>query len=233
VVLTTRPNLVSTPVWIRGTTSEDLQMNLLNLKRAAAISATALGMLAVPAAAASAAPASDIETLPAAGGACVAYATHDAPPMQCFDTFAAALDKASGGRLTDGPKNAQGAIDDPAFNAKVDASNAAADAVRMSAVAGGTVISIEYRGLNYVDADPLIWVGNSGNCSTSTNNTDYEVSTMPAGFVNTISSYRTYANCYTKHWENPNFGGASVGYNGSRSNIGAAMDNRTSSEQWS
>jgi len=201
-------------------------MKLLKLTRAAALAATTLGVLAVPAVAAQAAPAE--------GGACVARATNDAPAMRCFDTFAEALQFASGGRLTDGPKNGQGAIDDPAFNAKVDAANAAAARDRsVSATAAyDTVISIEYRGVNYVDSAPLIWLG-TGNCSTSTNNTDYEVSSMPAGYNDNISSHRDYANCYTKHWENTGNSGAVVGYNGSRSNIGAAMDNRTSSEQWS
>jgi hypothetical protein len=202
-------------------------MNLLNLRRAAALTATALGVLAVPAVAGaapvSAAPAAD-------SGGCVARATGDVA-VHCYATFTEALQKASGGVLTDGPKNAGDAIDDPAFNAKVDAANSAQRV-------GGyyTIISIEFDGLNYTTAPggmpPLIWVG-TGNCTTSTNNVDYQVGSLPAGFDNRISSFRTYANCWARHWENANYTGASVGYSGSQRDIGATMDNRTSSEQWS
>jgi hypothetical protein len=197
----------------------------LNLRRAAAISAAALGLLAVSATAANAAPADN-------DGACVVRASGDLS-MRCFSTFQQALQFASGGVLTDGPKNAQDALRDPAFDAKVDAANARQSAL---AAAYDTVVSIESDGTGYTNTtshpEALVWVG-TGPCTTSTNNTDYAVPTMPAGWVNVISSYRTYANCWTKHWENPSYSGASVGYNGSRSNIGAALDNRTSSEQWS
>jgi len=56
---------------------------------------------------------------------------------------------------------------------------------------------------------------------------------MPAGYVDVISSYYTFANCWVEHYENPSWGGAKVGYHGSRSYIGAALDNRTSSQRWS
>jgi hypothetical protein len=197
----------------------------------AALTVAGLGLVAGPAAASSATgPAADEEKH------CVAHASGTAP-MQCYGTFAEALAKASGGTLTLGPKNAQDALADPAFTARVDASNAAAERANAERAAAGaalavdTVISIEYSLINYGGSD-LIWVG-SGTCSTSTNNTDYEVDVMPAGWVNTITAYRTYANCWVKHWENTFQGGASVGYHGSHSYIGGALDNRTSSEQWS
>jgi hypothetical protein len=188
----------------------------------AAAAIAGVAVLAGPAVAAQAAT-----PAPAADTHCVAYLTGDADPI-CFDTFAKALQKASSGRLTYGPKNAQDAAGDATFRAKVDASNAARSA---SSAAYDTVISIEYTGSSYSGSD-LIWVG-TGNCSTSTNNTDYEVGSMPAGWVNVISSYLTFANCWVQHWEDPSHQGAVVGYHGSRSYIGAALDNRTSSQRWS
>jgi hypothetical protein len=165
------------------------------------------------------------------GDHCVARLTGSRPPaLICFGTFAEALENASGGRLTDGPKNAAAAVQDPNFVARVNASNGELDQV--NAAATSIVISIEYTPSGWTTPSDLIWTGTKS-CTTSTNNTDYEVSSMPGGWDNVISSYRTFANCWVKHYENTGFGGASVGYHGSRSYIGAAMDNRTSSQRWS
>lgn len=195
---------------------------------AVAATIVGLGVLAGPTATASAA--SDVP-----GSHCVAHATGDLQ-LACYDSFAEALEKASGGRLTHGPKNAAEALDDPAFIARVEAANAdanRADAAGGFAAAAGfdTVISIDYMNTNW-NAPELIWLG-TGNCSTSTNNTDYEISTMPAGWVNVVSSYRTFANCWVKHYEDPSFNGNVEGYNGSRASMTAGVDNRTSSERWS
>jgi len=190
---------------------------------AVAFAIAGLGLTAAPAAAA--------DEPPAEARHCVATATAE-PELRCFPTFADALRHASGGRLTTGPKNAADAVNDPAFNAAVDAANAQADLAARARMAASTVLSIDYVDDNYGGND-LIWTGDSGNCSTSTNNTDYEADTMPSGWNNVVTSYRTYANCWVRHWETPFQNGAVVGYHGSRTHIGAAMDERTSSEQWS
>ena len=94
------------------------------------------------------------------------------------------------------------------------------------------MISIEYTGSNFTGSD-LIWTGTAGNCSTSTGNVDYAISSMPAGWNNVITSFRTYANCWVKHYESTSYGGASIGYDPTDSYIGAVMDNQTSSQRWS
>ncbi|WP_144118545.1 hypothetical protein [Catellatospora sichuanensis] len=151
---------------------------------------------------------------------CVARANVAEPQAICFDTFDKALQFASGGVLYDLPKGSSVA-------AKVDALNA-----KFGVNVVNTVISIEYTGSNFTGSE-LIWTGTSGNCSTPTGNVDYFAASMPVGWANVISSFKTYANCWDKHYENTNFGGASVGYEPTRSYIGAAMDNRTSSQRWS
>jgi hypothetical protein len=189
------------------------------------LAALAVTGLSTPAVAAGPAPTTE------GGDHCVARLIGSGTPVPvCFATFAEALEYASGGRLTDGPKNAADAARNPNFVARVNASND--EPGRAKAVAASVVISIEYTPSGWATPSDLIWVGTK-NCTTSTNNTDYEVTSMPAGWDNVISSYRTFANCWVKHYENTGFGGASVGYHGSRGYIGAAMDNRTSSERWS
>jgi len=212
-------------------------MNRIRVRHAVA-SATAMAIAGLSLLAAQAAPAAAAQVgsggamtaATAAGGRhCVAHASGP-QELACYASFAEALEKASGGRLTNGPKNGGDAMRDPGFAARVNAANDEANHV--NAAAGyDTVISIDYTGPQYT-GDELIWVG-TGNCTTSTGNTDYQVSSMPAGWVNVVSSHRAYANCWVKHYENASWGGASVGYYGSRSYIGAAMDDRTSSERWS
>ena len=154
----------------------------------------------------------------------------DTSKLACFDTFAEAIKYATGGRELDPPKDPAVAVRDPAFAERLNASSVAPAAAGAAAVS--TVISIEFGQPNF-GGSPLIWRGFSGNCSTSTGNTDYEVTSMPVGYDNWVSSFETFANCFTKHWEYTGFSGASVGYQGTRAQISAAMDNRTSSEQWS
>ena len=195
-------------------------MNRTYVRRtAASVAAFAIAGLAILAA-----PTPAQASGPEDGGMhCVARATQATPEAVCFPTFAAALQFASGGRLTTGPKN------DAELAAKVNAANDEAN--RLNASAFDTVISIEYTSTGWVGSE-LIWLG-TGNCSTSTGNIDYEIDTMPAGWVNVISSFRTFANCWDQHWEDTFQGGDHVGYTSSRSNIGALMDNKTSSQRWS
>ncbi|GAB4052061.1 hypothetical protein [Catellatospora paridis] len=151
---------------------------------------------------------------------CVARANVDNPQAVCFDTFAKALQFASGGVLYDLPKGSS-------VSARVDALNAG-----FGVNVVNTVISIEYTGSSYTGSD-LIWTGTSGNCSTPTGNVDYYATGMPAGWNNVITSFKTYANCWVKHYESPGFGGAVIGYGPTDSYIGAVMDNQTSSQRWS
>jgi hypothetical protein len=208
-------------------------MNTTHLKRAAAAFGIAgLAALAAPAAA-QATPAADTP----GGQHCVAFLTGgtatSVPELQCFDSFGAALERASGGRLTKGPKNAADAMGDPEFHAAVDKANAAAQRARaVSAAVVNTVISIQYDGSSYTGSD-LIWSGQSGNCTTSTNNVDYAISSMPAGWHDRVSSVKLYANCWEEEYEHTSHNGASLPYHGNRSSLGAAMDNRTSSVRWS
>jgi hypothetical protein len=187
----------------------------------AVLAAAALAVLG--AAAPAAAAASD-------GPACV-VAVENPDRTTCFATFREALDFASGGEVRYGPKNAGDALRDPAFRAAVDAANTKADRqVRAGALSSGTVISIEYENTGH-GGSHLIYTGSSGNCSTSTGNVDYQVSSMPSGWNNRLSSFLSFANCWVQHWESTGHNGASVGPTGSRTSLGL-LDNHTSSIIW-
>jgi hypothetical protein len=73
-------------------------------------------------------------------------------------------------------------------------------------------------------------------CTASTSDIDSAASAMPfVWWENIISSFDTFANCRAKHFENTQFGGAAVpgtGFSTGMSYIGSALDDRTSSIQW-
>jgi hypothetical protein len=72
----------------------------------------------------------------------------------------------------------------------------------------------------------------NGPCTTPTTNIDYEKATLPAYVVNDLSSYIDLSNCWTRLYEDPNFGGSFRGYTGDSSALGG-FNNITSSIRWS
>jgi hypothetical protein len=131
------------------------------------------------------------------------------------------------GSFRDAIRNAGAALRDPGFEAELNATTVGAS--RSSSVAD-TVISIEYDGRDFT-GPYQIWTASKGCPDSNIDDVDWEDSDMN-GWVNVVSSYKSYANCWVKHFENPGFGGASVGPLPTRSYIGSAMDNRTSSIRW-
>lgn len=96
-----------------------------------------------------------------------------------------------------------------------------------------TVIGTEYQHASYGGAFWNVTVSPNGfTCTTSTGNVDAEIGSI-GGWNDFISSFKTYSNCWAKHYEHNFYGGASVGYSGSQSYIGNAMNDRTSSIRWS
>jgi hypothetical protein len=158
---------------------------------------------------------------------CVADVT-GVRPQACYTTFAAAIRYATGGRVTDAPATAVEAVLDAAFGARLDAAGAAS--LRAGAQTSNVVISIEYVDSGFGGADQ-IWTANKGCPDNNLNDVDHSVTSV-GWSEDQISSFKGYSNCWVTHFENRNFGGASIGPNSSMSYIGAAMDDRTSSIQW-
>jgi hypothetical protein len=90
------------------------------------------------------------------------------------------------------------------------------------------VIGIDYMNANYGGAS-YTWT----TTATCTEFPEYWVSSMPSGWNDDISSYRDYAGCNVNpHWENVDYKGALANCGPNCSYIGAAMNDRTSSEDW-
>ncbi len=66
----------------------------------------------------------------------------------------------------------------------------------------------------------------------SNSDVDWQVGSMPYGWNDRVSSFKSFGQCATRIWENNNFTGASYGYIVNSSYVGAAMNDRASSIQW-
>jgi len=94
-----------------------------------------------------------------------------------------------------------------------------------------TVIGIDYMNANYGGLS-LTWTAN-GTVGCEGGFPTYAASSMPSGWNDDISSYRDYASCSNNpHYENNNYKGAVANCGPNCSYIGAAMNDRTSSEKW-
>lgn len=99
---------------------------------------------------------------------------------------------------------------------------------------GGSVLGVEYEHGGFGGAT-LIFLSPKTGCTGPTNDVDDLLDSMPSGWDNLISSYRTFGSpiCFANHFENSFEGGAQTGFTGTNSFIGDTMNDRTSSIEWS
>jgi hypothetical protein len=134
----------------------------------------------------------------------------DAP--RCFRTFAEAISFVTEGQL----------------DLAKDATPEDLDAPMLNNVAAATyVIGIEYTAANYGGASYIF--GASATCSPAT----FGVTSMPAGWNETISSARAFSGCnHSYHYEHTSYTGAVKDCGTDCSYIGDALNDRTSSIRW-
>ena len=145
-------------------------------------------------------------------------AAGDRQTPRCFATFPAAIAAATGGRVTSAPASAAAALQDPAFTA----------AVEIQPVATSTVlVGIESANLNYGGASLSMTA--SGRCDDSLD-VDYRFASLPSGWNDRISSFRSYSNCAQQLFRDTNFGGGALtNIVTSMSYVGSAANDRASS----
>jgi hypothetical protein len=162
----------------------------------------------------------------------------DTGRTSCYATFTLAIRAATGGRVTDAPADPSDAADNSAFAAKLNAAGeraAQANVLRAAvgtAASSDTVISIEYldRDKDETGGDQ-VWTASKG-CPDSNGN-DVDHSYGDVGWTdNKITSFQGYANCAVTHFDGYNSTGANIGPSFGMNYLGAAMDNRTSSLEW-
>ena len=134
------------------------------------------------------------------------------PTVTCYSSFAKEITAVTGGR-----------VHLPATATPRTVSIARIDA---GASPGNTyVLSIDYKNANYVTPE-LTWTQTS-KCGS------FQVSSMPSGWNDVVSSIATYSGCAVTEYKNVSFGGTtfSVGRNSQAATLGSFNDS-TSSEKW-
>ncbi len=135
----------------------------------------------------------------------------------CFDTFTEAIYSATRGRV----------LLDPSIRPE-DITNEMLESMEDPGIPGAqVVIGIDWDYTNY-GGSSYIWVVSQSGCSPSIH---YQVSSMPAGWNDRVSSAKAYSNCSFNHYRDTNFGGPYLVCNPNCSTMGS-LDNATSSEIW-
>lgn len=151
-----------------------------------------------------------------AGTHCVVAAGNGAP--RCFGTFPEAVAAATGGRVRTAPATPRAAAADPAFTAAIEDGAVTAAAV---------VVGIEYVDASYGGATLTLTA--PGRCDDSMD-ADWFFPSLPAGWNDRITSFRSYNNCAQQLFRGASMtGGALTGILVSTPNVGAPANDQASS----
>lgn len=71
----------------------------------------------------------------------------------------------------------------------------------------------------------------SGDCDTNVD-VDWELSAMPSGWNDRVSSFKSFGQCATKIWQDVGYGGSSYGFVVNSTYVGATLNDQASSIQW-
>lgn len=148
---------------------------------------------------------------------CALAAGHKQPP-RCFATFRESVAFATGGRVRTAPDSPRAAATDPAFTAAVEAD---------AGTSAQYLLGYEFADLNWVGATLALY-GN-GRCDASSD-IDFRFNSMPAGWNDRISSFKSYNNCAQQLFRGTNLSGGSLTYIvANMSYVGSAANDQASS----
>jgi hypothetical protein len=146
-----------------------------------------------------------------AGAAIAAATPFPEPVIDCFATFGEAIGFITGGEV---------AADSPAELDRL-AATGGPDLVAAASV----ILGYEYKNTGYSGGALVLYGASGSGCGSSTT---YGFSSMPSGWNNVISSARSFAGCWSTHYDLTNYGGTRRTCQGACSTLGT-MNNRTSS----
>jgi hypothetical protein len=142
--------------------------------------------------------------------------------LRCFATFRAAVAFGTGGRIADAPASATAAALDPAFATQV-RTTAEAPASTLASV----LVGIEYADANFRGATLSLYAG--GSCDNSSD-VDYRFASLPSGWNDRITSFKSFSNCAQQLFRSINFTGGSLTLIiSSLANVGSAANDQASS----
>jgi hypothetical protein len=152
----------------------------------------------------------------------------------CFATFRAAVAYGTGGRVTDAPVSARTAATDATFTRKMGA--LPATAVKTAATSGTTpataaaasvLLGVEYADANYLGASVSFF--GATRCDNSSD-ADFRFASMPAGWNDRITSFKSFSNCAQQLFRSTSFTGGSLTIIiVNLANVGSAANDQASS----
>jgi hypothetical protein len=144
--------------------------------------------------------------------------------LRCFATYRAAIAYGTGGRVTDAPLTGSAAAVDRTFAAEMAALPAATPKLDPKA---RVLLGTEYANANFLGASLNLF--GAGNCDNSSD-ADFRFASMPAGWNDRITSFRSFSNCAQQLFRSVNFTGGSLTLIiTSLANVGAAANDQASS----
>jgi hypothetical protein len=140
--------------------------------------------------------------------------------LRCFSTYRAAIAYGTQGRVTDAPLTGAAAALDPRFATEM----AALPAVTPKA---SVLLGTEYANANFGGASLNLF--GSGGCDNSSD-VDFRFASLPTGWNDRITSFRSFSNCAQQLFRSVNFtGGALTLIITSLANVGSAANDQASS----
>ncbi|MEV0396981.1 hypothetical protein [Polymorphospora rubra] len=131
---------------------------------------------------------------------CVANLSAPHTPTTCYDSFTLAIADATGGRVTDAPNNVRGAVNDPVFEARI---NAIGGQENGAAIMAEAPISIFYDDTAFRGSS-LIYTTDR-DCAYPPDLWDFSASYVGNDWNDRIASFRTYRFCRVTLFEHRDF----------------------------
>jgi hypothetical protein len=139
---------------------------------------------------------------------------------RCFATYRAAVAYGTGGQVTDAPVSARSAALDPTFARTI-------SALPTVTAAASVLLGTEYANANFGGSSLSLF--GAGQCDNSSD-VDFRFASLPSGWNDRISSFRSFSNCAQQLFRNTNFGGGSLTIIiSSLAYVGAAANDQASS----
>ncbi|WP_405820341.1 hypothetical protein OG241_32480 [Streptomyces sp. NBC_01390] len=119
-------------------------------------------------------------------------------PVKCFTTYRAAIAAATGGVVKDAPANVSDAAGSPGFKAKINAAGTTAADGDQPFVVGTVYLDNDLKGAS---------MSFTAETKCSPENDGFQISSMPEGFDDAVSSYETFNDCQAALFSDPDLNG--------------------------
>lgn len=141
--------------------------------------------------------------------------------VACYDSFTEAVTRITGGRVADAPDNAQAAAKDARFAARINALGAdQAGAPRTAA--GSVLIAIWFEDADFGGDSGMITTDSP--CTAPLDPADFFHEYVGDSWNDEIGSYQAFSGCRLKLFSDRGFGGASIDFAGTRTDLGVLDD---------